>query len=156
MNYPGCIGIAGQSDFKNMVHPSDSRGVFSNTSNTRFRDITDGSSNTVMCGEAEASSMCSGGSACPTPSRFLAIWIRATQAPSSNQDFKWFSVLKEMSTGASLNGTSYIAQGFRSKHVGGAHFLFADGRVKFISDSIDGRTYKYIGATADGNVIGEF
>ena len=157
MNYPGCIGISGQSDFINNVHAHNRRGVFSNGSNTRIRDITDGTSSTVLCGEVEAWSVCRG-RLCGTPSRIGAIWIRATQDPSSNQDWKWFSVLREMSGGAPLNGRiSYsIAQGFNSRHPGGAQFLLADGSVHFLSENIARRTYERLGAMADGNTVGEF
>ena len=34
------------------------------------------------------------------------------------------------------------AQGFRSRHPGGAHFCFADGSVRFIADSVDNELFR--------------
>ena len=45
--------------------------------------------------------------------------------------------------------------GFRSAHVGGAHFLLGDGAVVRISEDIDYMTYQYLGAKNDGEVIRE-
>ncbi len=49
-----------------------------------------------------------------------------------------------------------ISWGFKSKHVGGAQFVLADGSVRFISENIDMATYNRLGAVQDGQVIGEF
>src|SRR4029079_9354169 len=46
--------------------------------------------------------------------------------------------------------------GFKSTHVGGALFLFGDGRVQFIPEEIDHSTYQLLGAKNDGQIIGQF
>ncbi len=43
--------------------------------------------------------------------------------------------------------------GFRSRHPGGANFLFSDGSVKFIKDSVNYLTYRSLGTRANGEVI---
>jgi prepilin-type N-terminal cleavage/methylation domain-containing protein/prepilin-type processing-associated H-X9-DG protein len=43
--------------------------------------------------------------------------------------------------------------GFKSSHPGGAHFLFGDGSVHLVQQTIDHQTYQYLGAKSDGNVI---
>jgi prepilin-type processing-associated H-X9-DG protein len=53
-----------------------------------------------------------------------------------------------------INGSSAYA--FNSSHVGGVHFVFADGRVRFLSENINGGTYQNLGRKADGNVIGAY
>ncbi|HEX5472961.1 MAG TPA: DUF1559 domain-containing protein [Lacipirellulaceae bacterium] len=40
--------------------------------------------------------------------------------------------------------------GFKSAHPGGAQFLFGDGSVHFLHESIDMKSYQYLGAKADG------
>lgn len=43
-----------------------------------------------------------------------------------------------------------VADGFKSRHPTGAQFLFGDGSVHFMSETIDHWTYQYLGAKADG------
>jgi hypothetical protein len=43
--------------------------------------------------------------------------------------------------------------GFKSAHSGGAFFLFGDGSVHFLQQTIDHQTYQYLGAKSDGNII---
>jgi prepilin-type processing-associated H-X9-DG protein len=42
------------------------------------------------------------------------------------------------------------AMGFKSRHPGGANFLYADGSVHYLNDSIDYTTYQRLGARNDG------
>jgi type II secretory pathway pseudopilin PulG len=42
------------------------------------------------------------------------------------------------------------AVGFKSAHPGGAEFVFGDGAVHFLNESIDAQSYQYLGAKADG------
>ncbi|MCO8121933.1 DUF1559 domain-containing protein [Stieleria sp. TO1_6] len=44
----------------------------------------------------------------------------------------------------------------RSRHVGGVTVLIADGSVRFVTDSIDGQTWRWIGSIADRQVVPEF
>jgi prepilin-type N-terminal cleavage/methylation domain-containing protein/prepilin-type processing-associated H-X9-DG protein len=45
--------------------------------------------------------------------------------------------------------------GYKSAHPGGADFLYGDGSVHFIEESIDHQAYQYLGARADGQVSGK-
>ena len=45
---------------------------------------------------------------------------------------------------------------FRSVHNGGCNFVFGDGSVKFVRDSIDADTYRGLGSRAGGEVLGEY
>ena len=49
-----------------------------------------------------------------------------------------------------LNGPLFS---FRSGHAGGCNFLFCDGTVKFIRQSIDMPTYKALGSRSGGEVV---
>jgi len=44
----------------------------------------------------------------------------------------------------------------RSYHPGGANHTMADGSVRFISETIDGQPYCFLGNRKDGQVVGEF
>lgn len=168
MSYPGCAGITGSNDFHNLEHSNttlngrsgvDRRGVFSNGSNTRIARITDGTSNTFLCGETESTSICTNPKDCPTPTGVGVIWMRADHRPFP-QSHLWFSLLRETSTSpnARLNNGHYysVLYGYSSKHAGGAGFLLADGSVRFINESIDRFTYGHLGAMSDGSVISEY
>ncbi len=46
--------------------------------------------------------------------------------------------------------------GFRSNHSGGANFVFADGSVHFLSQSIDHKTYQLLGCRNDNQATGNY
>ena len=48
----------------------------------------------------------------------------------------------------------YGQWGFRSQHPGGAFFLFGDGSVKFLKDSVNLATYRALGTRDQGEVVG--
>lgn len=50
----------------------------------------------------------------------------------------------------SFNGGKHSVANFRSEHPGGGHFLFADGSVQFVSQSIDMLTYQRLSTVAEG------
>ena len=49
-----------------------------------------------------------------------------------------------------------ISWGFKSRHTGGANFVFADGSVHFLNQSIDRRTYALLGCRNDGQIPGDY
>jgi prepilin-type N-terminal cleavage/methylation domain-containing protein/prepilin-type processing-associated H-X9-DG protein len=46
-----------------------------------------------------------------------------------------------------------VTWGFKSNHSGGANFCFSDGSVRFMNQSIDHRSYQYLGARHDGQPV---
>src|SRR5688500_2852109 len=48
-----------------------------------------------------------------------------------------------------------ITVGFKSRHPGGANFLFGDGSIHFLPEDIDHVLYQYMGAREDGRHIEE-
>jgi prepilin-type N-terminal cleavage/methylation domain-containing protein/prepilin-type processing-associated H-X9-DG protein len=46
-----------------------------------------------------------------------------------------------------------VSTGFKSRHTGGVNFVFGDGSVHFLSQTIDMRTYQLLGHRADGQAV---
>ncbi len=99
-----------------------------------FRDLTDGSSNTIFVGERAW--------------RFNNLTIGAgnalgfsseTNASGSNVRTNALAAWAIGYDGINYSTTNRVHQrrGFSSVHVGGAHFLLGDGSVRFISQNID-------------------
>ena len=131
----------GKSNYKGVGdHMSNDPYIFNSdvySPGTRMRDIIDGTSNTAMVGEAGTLDTYIG-----------SLWIGTL----TNQ----LDPMTRMENTASylINGTN--TRGFNSVHEGGAHFLFADGSVTFLSENIDGTLYENLGEKADRNVVGEY
>ena len=44
-------------------------------------------------------------------------------------------------------------RGFKSEHPGGMNMCMGDGSVRFVSETIDYRTWVFLGARSDGEVV---
>lgn len=119
----------------------------------RIESISDGTSNTVMVGEMG----------------FQLKDYTFTSGPyngqlrGGNTQWAWgYASYSFGSTGWPLNVTTgtpadRIARlgSFRSDHVGGANFVFADGSVRFVRNSIPTAIYRALGTRDGGEVISE-
>jgi prepilin-type processing-associated H-X9-DG protein len=56
----------------------------------------------------------------------------------------------------SYRGNWNVSWGFKSRHTGGANFVFADGSVHLLTQSIDHRTYQLLGCRNDNQVPGDY
>jgi len=118
---------------------------------TRIRDITDGTSNSLMVGEI---SFAQNG---------LAAWFWFNGVLSTAA----FPINRRAECPAGV-GLPLVpgwnacwedwpnAQGFASQHIGGAHFALCDGSVRFISQNIDLATYRNLATIQGGEIVGEF
>lgn len=155
------------------------RGMFDLNRGARIRDLIDGSSNTIALGEAASGPqfiLCEGqgcNSAPATPIEASQAWIVA-QPP--NTDFKpalgaraslFGSTANRINktyttetlidlgnySSCSLGSSSDATSNFRSQHVGGCHFLYADGSVHFISENIDLGVYQGLSTMQGGEIV---
>ncbi|MCI0359770.1 MAG: DUF1559 domain-containing protein [Planctomycetaceae bacterium] len=138
--YPGSyLGVSGNEDFSGGGTTSGN-GILYSLSNTRMGDIVDGASNTMIVGERGIPNdlvwgwVICGGTECDQ-------YLAAAQPPVPARNAPW---------------TDPISQGFWSWHAGGAHFVLADGSVRFINTSIDQTTYRALGTRAGREVIHNF
>ncbi|HEY0981116.1 DUF1559 family PulG-like putative transporter [Schlesneria sp.] len=150
-------------------------GLFGHSSYTRLAWITDGLSQTIACGEtlkgdlnpatlqdnyiftnasgSTASNVSTCQSVAPTQSDRATAWfggqpqfnIMTTLRPPNDKQFDCI---------APNYGCTNMAA--RSAHVGGAHLIFADGSVHFISENISITTFQALGSRAGGEIVGEF
>jgi prepilin-type processing-associated H-X9-DG protein len=156
-NYPGVHGRGEEVS----IAINDQNGLFGKASSVRMRDVTDGSSQTFAVGERDAHSRGQGEfGALGDPFRHAAVWIRAMPRPGSitptTQHGRAVTGICTDIPGSTrvLNGPS--SRGFGSAHAGGAHFLMADGAVRFVSENINLLTYGRLAHKSDGELLGEF
>ncbi|QDT63371.1 DUF1559 domain-containing protein [Calycomorphotria hydatis] len=166
----------------NLCRIDDYDGVFGIWSRTRFRDITDGTSNTILVGEKaygkvlrpSDQTLSQGGTA------HIAGVGRGHIAPTSGISRGGIAMVG-INPNADFNGNDDINDWevlqarymFQSLHTGGVQFLFADGSVHFLSDVIDqelsaathvipastssiNSVLEFLMSKADGNVVGGF
>ena len=118
------------------AHARYSPGIFNRgVTDTRIRDIPDGTSNVFMLGERLAEN-------CRLGAAF------STNAPIAYMGQKLNSPTR------STNPNDYWRNcGYSSAHEGGAHMLMADGSVHFVSENIDFETWCRLGDRADNKTV---
>jgi prepilin-type N-terminal cleavage/methylation domain-containing protein len=137
------IGLSGAIPADGSMYP---------LSKTGFRDMTDGSSNTILLAE--------------TREEKAAVWIDGTSASVAA---RWCDLTSPTFAGktVSINYKPYFQGGVfpnsigqdwgpSSFHTGGAHHLLADGAVRFLSNNLDVLVYDALASRNGGEVVGEF
>jgi prepilin-type N-terminal cleavage/methylation domain-containing protein/prepilin-type processing-associated H-X9-DG protein len=135
-------------------YPDTNNGVFYRNSRNGIRDITDGSSMTLMVGER---------------SRNVAdaTWVGAVPTVQLCTNPRWAiqecgpaSTMVVSHTGSAATGTIYVPNSkssmvddYWSFHRGGCNFLFGDGSVRFIKESVNPNIFSYLSTRAGGEVI---
>ena len=136
------LGMFGTLDFHETCPsgPCDGHGTLIYQRCIRFRDMTDGLSQTFVVGERSRKlaagtwvGMVTGGQ--HAPARICGV---ATYPPNSeDQPVHYF-------------------HNFSSRHTSGTHFLAGDGSVKLIAESIDQDVYHALATRDGGEVVGEY
>ncbi len=151
------FGITNSPDHGNSSNSGDIRGLYNRLgAKISLIAITDGTSNTIMIGEV-------------LPEwhdhMFNGSWMHF------NGGYSHISTIIPINTrithrnqcsggtaepATQARGNWNVSWGFKSKHTNGANFVFADGSVKFLSQSIDMIAYQYLGGRNDGQPIPNF
>ena len=149
-HYYGILGPTGQNPVT-MVDYRDSDGThggfsfeglfqYGTTSVKKFRDITDGTSNTAVVGEI------SWGDRNGNPTRYRP-WTRGGSSGGSG----YMAPAKNFAQQINGDDTSlFNDMNFGSNHPGGAQFLYGDGTVAFISENVDYGVYLSTASIAGG------
>ncbi|MDG1894061.1 MAG: DUF1559 domain-containing protein [Fuerstiella sp.] len=164
-NYVGILGYGSVT-----MNAGDSTGVFFRNSRISFRDITDGTSNTICVGErrhqhdfaAPAPPVASHSTwyaAIPRVRRGAGMMMMPTMTEGAGSlvigHVGQPAMMGMMPMHSTPNQTNHIVH-FSSQHAGGVQFLLCDGSVQFLSENIDYGLFRNLGERADGNVVGEF
>jgi len=142
-------GYETSPDHGNSTSNSDIRGMFNRLGAfINMASVTDGTSNTIMIGET-------------LPEQHDHFWDGSWNHFNGGQ--------AHVSTIAGINyqtkdrsgrcgdpkiniGNWNVSWGFKSNHSGGANFVFVDGSVKILNQSISARTFQLLGCRNDGQV----
>lgn len=125
------VGVFGTNEVED--EPAQGNGTFYFLSSTRFSDVTDGLSNTLVVGERGARF---GGS----------LWQGVV--PTANE-----AMVRIVGVGDhSPNHRDHHFDDFSSYHPGGVHFVGGDGSVRRIDDSIDAIIYQALLTRGGGEV----
>ncbi|HWL08282.1 MAG TPA: DUF1559 domain-containing protein [Planctomicrobium sp.] len=157
-------------------------GIFWRGSNTRLRDITDGTSNTVLMAEGlfggrdgvsttvltdpqrQIKRASGGGSPCTrTAEDLVAAGVSGynggragswIRATASHIAVNGFYTPNSRNPDVTFHGDVISAS--RSAHVGGAQAVLADGSVRFVSENVNLETWRALFTRNGGEVIGDF
>ena len=126
--YTSCVGIAGVGkDEAESAKSTEKSGIYHHTRKTYFRDVTDGTSCTLMMMEVSQ--------------KTAGPWMQ-----SGN------STVRSFTQKPYINGPD----GFGGNFPGGANAALVDGSIKFISENIDPVVLERLACKSDGEVVGEF
>jgi prepilin-type N-terminal cleavage/methylation domain-containing protein/prepilin-type processing-associated H-X9-DG protein len=124
---------------------ADNNGVFFLNSHVRMRDVTDGTTHTIFVGEKKIDAVDLG-------------WMSGTRSTLRNT-----GTPIDQTSVVRAKGDSFVLEeggktsdvtvgGYGAYHPGGANFLFGDGRISFLSETIDQPTFEQLGHRADGKL----
>jgi prepilin-type N-terminal cleavage/methylation domain-containing protein/prepilin-type processing-associated H-X9-DG protein len=138
-------------------------GMFGDCSNGKsigLRDVTDGSSNTLLVGECSphmnGSLSWVNGDGTYASTVVPLNWksdIQDGQVDPTDKSVCSLAYLNNFTQGLHCWRNQTVNYAFKSYHPGGANFGFSDGSVRFIKQSINPRTYNGIGTRAKGEIV---
>jgi prepilin-type N-terminal cleavage/methylation domain-containing protein/prepilin-type processing-associated H-X9-DG protein len=147
------VAVAGQWEPEEFAALNN--GMFYRNSRIGIRDVTDGSSTTLMVGERSQNvanatwvGMIPQGVACNNPNwptqdcEHSNVLILGHTGPSPDEP--WIDVPNFKKSGA---------DDFHSLHPGGCNFLFCDGSIRFVKETINPQVFSYLSTKAGGELV---
>jgi len=169
-NYLACMGHdLVNGSYNNWTSPNGGTAsgilVQANDNNTTWAysmaAVTDGTSNTVVLGEAAGQTLTASAFSTGNPNNF-PIWAGGN--PSYQGQGRQHNYFRVMDANYPLNSTNvntepggtavYMDRAFSSKHSGGGNFLLCDGSVRFIANGVDAVAYRAAGTRNGGETAG--
>lgn len=159
-DYFAAAGIMGGLRRTGWVRPgldTLNAGVINNVRSSRFRDITDGTSSTLLVSEAHGrpdvwrGSQISSGESLSSSGNVPGAW-----AAPNGMWFRGFTSDGLTQPGPCAINCSNFIGGIYSLHPGGAHALLCDGSVRFLGENIDIFVMLSLVTKNEGEVVGEF
>lgn len=152
-NYVGVFGSGDNQrggrelhDCEGFIGQCTGNGMFFHNSRIKMRDITDGTSNTLAIGERRTFPL-------GVSTAHYSTWSGVV--PEGEETFARILGLTDHNPNSN-NSTMPHLDDFSSAHEGGAHFVFADGHIRFISENIDNNLYQWLSTRSNGEVVGDF
>ena len=131
-------------------------GTFYHNSRTSFRDMRDGTSNTMVVGERAVIDI-------PNPpssgeQQYYSTWVGNVGVGGSSVEFipraLGVAITSPNPTPDDTNG--YYRQEFSSPHPGGSQFLIGDGSVRMVNDDVDQAVYRAICTANEGEQVSHY
>jgi prepilin-type N-terminal cleavage/methylation domain-containing protein/prepilin-type processing-associated H-X9-DG protein len=145
--WSGLWGTSGIFDITGETGTMRGMGDYRTNQTTTIAGVTDGTSNTLLAGEV-----------LPAQNANTEFWTITGATAGTTIPLNYDT--SHMAAGACFGSNKdtqsrwdYYAHGFKSKHPGGGNFLFCDGSVKFLKNSINPLTYNAIGSRNGGEVV---
>jgi len=134
------------------------KGLFYANSNTRIRDITDGSSNTLAVSEVRFSRTAADDSrgSWMFPGMGGAAFSTGLAPNSSSADAVGSCTDNSADFPCVTDSTGTQIAAARSMHEGGVLASLADGTVRFISENVDSGVWEALGTRSNGEVVSEY
>ena len=159
----------GNPDHGNSTRADQLSGVFNRIGINRgmnFGAVRDGTSNTIFMGEVlpechdhldggwwRFNALGNGEAGTSTPINLFTT-CAGTQQEAANKGYPYNGITSMPDCVAKSNWN--LAWGFKSRHPQGCQFVFGDGSVHFISQSVNYATYQRLGGRRDTLPIGDY
>lgn len=162
VNYLTCHG----SNYVTSPTQYTVNGIFYPRSSTAIRDITDGTSNTVLMGEVlvwmEPSPLAGG-----IDDRRGRVWnaydgnvlVSTLNPPNSSVGDKNLGCptnVADANPNAPCTASGSNVLSMRSIHTGGVHTAMADGSIRFVSNNVSATIWQAVGGRNDGVTVGDW